>query len=179
MGPFYMNKMRYAFEEMNIPRSAVWIDIDEFERLLTQAKNEPDPARQIALLQETISKYQADFSANLSFANAEIDSWRTHFQQGYLAALQELSILYEKMGDAVTARQIYLNAIRARRAFAGNGRSFIHLDEPDSLPTQTLYQCKRLVALLQHELEILLEENSHPLDESDSLTKQTQGGGRG
>lgn len=174
-----MNKMGHAFEEMNTPRSAIRVDIDEFERLLTQAERESDPARQIALLQQAISKYRDDFSATLLFDDAEIDSWGTHFQQGYLAALQELSIVYEQVGDVETARQIYLNAIRARRAFAENGRSFIHLDELTDPPTQSLRQCKRLVALLQHELEILLEECSHPLTEPDSPAKQTQEGGRG
>ncbi|MAT95733.1 MAG: hypothetical protein CL608_01090 [Anaerolineaceae bacterium] len=177
-----MNKMWHAFEEMNTPRSVIWVDMDDFEKLLDQAEDEPDPARQITLLQQAIAKYRNNFSANLPCDNAEIESWRTHFQQGYLAALQELSILYEQVGDPDTARQIYLSAIRARRAFGENGRSFIHLDKldiPNNPQTQSLRQCRRLVALLQRELEILLEEYSHPLSESDAVTKNTQEGGRG
>ncbi len=145
-----------------------WLDTDEFDKRLTQATEEPDPALEIHLLQEVVDLYRDDFLLNLPLRSSWIVTWRAHFQQGYLAALQRLSTLYEEAGDLQAAQQIYLNALKTRPLSGEHGRSFIHLVEANNTPLQTLRQCKRLIALLQSELETLLEVCRQPLAGSDS-----------
>lgn len=144
-----------------------WLDTDEFDKRLTQAADEPDPAEEIHLLQEGVDLYRDDFLLNVPLRASWIVTWRTHFQQGYLAALQRLSALYEEAGDLLAAQQIYLNAVKTRPLSGEYGRSFIHLVEANATPSQTLRQCKRLISLLQSELETLLEVCRQPLAGSD------------
>ena len=156
-----------------------WLDIDEFDKLLTQAAAEPGPAHELLLLQQAITLYRGDFLRKLPLNQEWITSWRTHFQQGHLAALQKLNALYEQVDSMESARMNYLDEIKAESISAENGRSFSYSAESNSSPTQTLRQCKRLISLLQNELEILLEECSHPLDEPDSSMDHVQEGRRG
>lgn len=153
---------------------SLWTDVDEFDKLLTQAADEPNLAQKCLLLQQAVILYRDDFLLNLPFTAKWITTWRAHFQQGYLTALQKLSALYEQADDLESAKKIYLNALKARTASTEYGRSFIHLFEDHTTPSQTLRQCKRLISLLQSELEILLEACRQPLDASDSSTDQPQ-----
>lgn len=144
-----------------------WLDTDEFDKRLTQAADEPDPTEEIYLLQEVVDLYRDDFLFNVPLRASWLVTWRTHFQQGYLAALQRLSTLYEEAGDLLAAQRIYLNALKTRPLSGEYGRSFFHLVEANATPSQTLRQCKRLISLLQSELEILLEVCRQPLAGSD------------
>lgn len=144
-----------------------WLDTDEFDKRLTQAADEPNPAEETRLLQEVVDLYRDDFLLNVPLRSSWIVTWRTHFQQGYLAALQRLSTLYEEAGELLAAQQIYLNALKTRPLSGEYGRSFIHLVEANATPSQTLRQCKRLISLLQSELEILQEACRQPLTSSD------------
>lgn len=114
-----------------------------------------------------VDLYRDDFCSTYPFDLAGLLPG-AHFQQGYLAALQRLSTLYEEAGDLQAAQQIYLNALKTRPLSGEHGRSFIHLVEANNTPLQTLRQCKRLIALLQSELETLLEVCRQPLAGSDS-----------
>ncbi|MBK8901817.1 MAG: PAS domain-containing protein [Anaerolineaceae bacterium] len=145
-----------------------WLDVNEFDKRLSQAAEEPDPAQEIRLLEEVVDLYQDDFLCNLPLRSSWIVTWRTHFQQGYLAALQRLSTLYEEASDLPAARWIYLNALKTQPVSGEYGRSFIHLLEANTTPSQTLRQCKRLISLLQSELETLLEACDQSLAGSDS-----------
>lgn len=145
-----------------------WLDVDEFDKRLAQAADAPDAAQEIQLLTEVIDLYQDDFLLNIPLRSSWIITWRVHFQQGYLAALQRLSTLYEEAGDFQAAHQIYLNALKTRPLSGEYGRSFIHLGESYTTPSHTLRQCKRLITLLQSELETLLEACRQPLAGSDS-----------
>lgn len=157
----------------------LWVDIDEFDTLLAQAAAEPTADRQRQLLQQAVNLYQDDFLHDLPLNQKWIIAWRAHFQQGYLAALQNLSALYEQAGDLETAQKIYLNALKAKPITAEHGRSFLHLVQDHSSSAQTLRQCQRLIALLQTELEILLEDYTQPLAASDSPEDKIQERGKG
>ena len=149
---------------------SIWVDIDEFDKLLAQAADVSNAKHKMLLLQQAVNLYSGDFLINLPFTKEWIGSWRTHFRQGYFAALQKLSALHEQAGDLESAQKVYLNALTAKPFFLENNQHFRHLfDANNTIPTQTLRQCKRLISLLQNELEFLLEEQCHqPLNDTDS-----------
>lgn len=156
----------------------IWIDIDEFDKLLTKAANESNTTQEMLALQEAVSLYRDDFLLNIPFNQEWIASWRVHFQRGYLAALQKLSTLYEQASQLESAHNIYRNTLKPHSVATEHGRSFTHLVEANNSSAQSLRQCKRLISLLQNELKILLEEYSHPLDEADPITDRYQEGGK-
>lgn len=156
-----------------------WLDINEFDKFLNQAAEETNPAYKQQLLQQAVALYQDDFLIDLPLTQSWIIAWRLHFQQGYLAALQKLSTLHEEAGDFSSAQRVYLDAIKAKPVSGEYGRSYIYLVRENSTPAQTLRQCKRLISLLQHELEILLEECCRPPEKSAASSENTQEDGRG
>lgn len=150
-----------------------WLDIDQFDRLLSQAAEEPNRAQKTSLLQQAIALYRDDFLVDLPFKQKWITTWRAHFQQGYLVTLQTLSALYEQDGDLEGAQRIYLNLLKTGPASREYGRSVIDLFQTSSSPSQTLRQCKRLIALLQNELERLHEACAAPPEVADSIPNST------
>jgi two-component SAPR family response regulator len=151
-----------------------WLDVDQFDRLLTQAANEPKPAQKTMLLLQAVALYRDDFLFNLPLKQKWITSWRAHFQQGYLVALQTLSTLYEQAGNLEAAQKICLNVLKTGSVSEEYGRSVIDFVDIHNTPNITLRQCKRLIALLQNELELLQEAYDPPLASSDSTANLPQ-----
>jgi two-component SAPR family response regulator len=156
-----------------------WLDSEQFDELITQSEEASDQLKKMLMLQQAIALYRNDFLFNVPFKQKWIAIWRAHFQQRYLVALQTLSALWEQSRDKEEAQNICLNLLKPGSFLKEDGRSDPNFIETPNSPNQTLHHCKRLIALLQKELE-LLQEDSEPSTETANAAanlpkKETRG----
>lgn len=150
-----------------------WLNSEQFDERLTQSEEASDESKKIFLLQQAIALYRNDFLFNVPLKQKWISTWRAHFQQRYLVALQMWSALCEQSENLEEVQNIYLNVLKTGSFLKGDGRSdpnLTNLIETPNSPNQTLHHCKRLIALLQNELE-LLHEDSEPSTETTNWPK--------
>ncbi|MBQ6334648.1 MAG: bacterial transcriptional activator domain-containing protein [Erysipelotrichaceae bacterium] len=89
----------------------IYEDAKEFERILTEAENEEDEDRKIAMLQEAVYIYQGDFLENqIGVVWITKENWR--YRKLFVSCVNELAALLEKNGRYEQLENLGLYASR-------------------------------------------------------------------
>ena len=93
------------------PDVKIICDIDEFDRLCSQAENTLDVQRTIAYLKKAISLYRGDIYSKCSHEHWLMASV-THYQMKYLNILSQLMSLLSEVKDYQAIQEVALQAMR-------------------------------------------------------------------
>lgn len=91
------------------PEAASWLDVDEFERLLSESEEVKTEASRIELLQRAVDLYRGDYVQE--FYSDWCRVRRQTLQEKYLAAASRLARLYADQGENERAIHLYQAAL--------------------------------------------------------------------
>jgi DNA-binding SARP family transcriptional activator len=149
--------VRYAGECLYLNGGFLhWVDSVAFEAGVGRARREADPARASALYREALALYRDDFLAELLPGLDARWCWaeRDRLRELYLAALEELGVLWERQGRDGEARELYLRVLSLEPCREAVSRRLMRLLLRRGDRAGAASEYRRLADVLRRELDL-------------------------
>ncbi len=156
-----------------VQHEAIWIDVDAFRGLLARSRSHPHDADTVctecvAILNQAIDLYQADFMAGFSLADSvEYDDWQLR-QREWLSrelsgCLRRMSNYYSAQGQIATAIDLAQRWLALDPLHEAAHRQLMRLYAANGQRTEALRQYQQCVERLEADLA------TRPEDETTAL----------
>jgi two-component SAPR family response regulator len=138
-----------------------WIDLDAFKLGIQQARLEKDTANAIHYYKEALALYRGDYLVDLSTEfSAEKRNEQHELRELYLAAMEEIGVLYQQQEQIENARQTYLKILAVDPERESTFKLLARLSQQGSESwADSIAYCQRLAAALKDELDLILSQD--------------------
>lgn len=131
-----------------------WLDTKAFLGGIRRARAESDMEQAISAYKQALSLYRGEYLADLTITSIWSPAEQHHYQELYLAALEELGAIYEQQGLTEAARESYWQAVTIAPWRETATRKLMYLLVQMGDKAGAIKQCQRLTAVLQNDLGV-------------------------